>query len=181
MVSNKEIKIMLECKRKGLNPKETLQKVQVPYRWVNDICIFDFDLMPIDELCNHFNDLFENLGFCLDKGTILHGIYSGVWFKYEVEIYSSGEKSYLAISQSVSSIDNFFSKSDPKKSFDALIDKIKYLKPFEGYLVCDKCNEYYKLQPGEFSYEFTDKCKCGGKLKYYENIEWLFQGNNNQK
>ena len=59
-----------------------------------------------------------------------------------------------------------------------IINIIKYIHPvFEGYLVCDKCNEYYKLQPGESPYDFTDKCECGGNLKYYENIDWLFQEN----
>lgn len=43
-----------------------------------------------------------------------------------------------------------------------------------GYLVCEKCNEYYKLQPGESSGDFSDKCECGGELKYYDNIDWLF-------
>jgi len=41
------------------------------------------------------------------------------------------------------------------------------------YLVCDKCNEYYKLQLGESPDDFTDKCECGGELKYYEDIGWL--------
>ena len=41
----------------------------------------------------------------------------------------------------------------------------------EGYLVCDKCNEYYKLQPGESPEDFTDQCECGGKLKYYKHID----------
>ena len=44
-----------------------------------------------------------------------------------------------------------------------------------GYLVCDKCNEYYKLQPGESPEDFSDKCECGGKLKYYKDIEWLIK------
>ncbi|MBU4534239.1 MAG: hypothetical protein KKF16_00040 [Euryarchaeota archaeon] len=37
------------------------------------------------------------------------------------------------------------------------------------YLVCEKCNGYYKLQPSESSENF-DRCQCGGKLIYYENI-----------
>jgi len=45
----------------------------------------------------------------------------------------------------------------------------------EGYLVCEKCNEYYKLQPGESPDDFTDECDCGGNLKFYENIEWLLE------
>lgn len=35
------------------------------------------------------------------------------------------------------------------------------------YLVCDKCNSYYKLQPGESAKDF-DRCERGNKLKYYE-------------
>ncbi|MCC7560646.1 MAG: hypothetical protein KO318_09515 [Methanobacterium sp.] len=41
-----------------------------------------------------------------------------------------------------------------------------------GYLVCDKCFEYYKLQPGESSDDFIDECECGGKLKYFRNLDW---------
>lgn len=40
-----------------------------------------------------------------------------------------------------------------------------------GYLVCNNCNEYYKLQPGEFPEDFTDKCGCGGKLRFIKNLE----------
>jgi len=43
----------------------------------------------------------------------------------------------------------------------------------EGYLVCNKCREYYELQPGESPNDFTDECKCGGKLGYYPDITWL--------
>ena len=35
-----------------------------------------------------------------------------------------------------------------------------------GYLVCDKCKGYYKLKPGEFSTDFSNKCSCGGNLKF---------------
>ena len=42
-----------------------------------------------------------------------------------------------------------------------------------GYLVCDKCKEYYKLQAGESPEDFSDECECGGKLKYYKDIDWL--------
>lgn len=37
------------------------------------------------------------------------------------------------------------------------------------YLICDKCNSYYKLQKGESARDFA-RCKCGNKLKYYEYI-----------
>jgi hypothetical protein len=42
-----------------------------------------------------------------------------------------------------------------------------------GYLVCDQCNEYYKLQPGESQDDFDGECECGGKLQYYADIDWL--------
>lgn len=44
-----------------------------------------------------------------------------------------------------------------------------------GYLVCDKCRSYYKIQPDESPDNFTDKCECGGKLEYYDNIDWLLE------
>lgn len=51
--------------------------------------------------------------------------------------------------------------------------KIESKKDDNGYMVCDKCNEYYKLQPDESPDDFSDKCECGGKLKYYDNVDWL--------
>lgn len=38
-----------------------------------------------------------------------------------------------------------------------------------GYLVCEKCGGYYKLQDGESPDDFED-CQCGGKLDYYETL-----------
>jgi heat shock protein HtpX len=40
-----------------------------------------------------------------------------------------------------------------------------------GYLVCKKCNGYYESQPNESPDDFTDKCECGGELKYVEKID----------
>lgn len=40
-----------------------------------------------------------------------------------------------------------------------------------GYLVCEKCGGYYELQYGESPDDFSDKCECGGKLVYSENLE----------
>lgn len=39
-----------------------------------------------------------------------------------------------------------------------------------GYLVCDKCGGYYKLQPGESPDDFGNQCECGGRLNYYTNF-----------
>lgn len=39
-----------------------------------------------------------------------------------------------------------------------------------GYLVCDKCGGYYELKEGEKPEDFSDKCECGGKLRYVENL-----------
>lgn len=38
-----------------------------------------------------------------------------------------------------------------------------------GYLVCDKCGGYYKLQPDESPDDF-ERCQCGGKLEYRDKI-----------
>ena len=40
-----------------------------------------------------------------------------------------------------------------------------------GYLICDNCKGYYKLQPGESAADFNDKCDCGGTIRYAENID----------
>jgi len=50
-----------------------------------------------------------------------------------------------------------------------------------GFLVCEKCSGYYKLHEGEYPEDF-DQCRCGGKLIYYENIDWLIkEGENNSE
>lgn len=38
-----------------------------------------------------------------------------------------------------------------------------------GYLVCDECEGYYQLQPGENPEDFDLVCDCGGKLFYSKN------------
>lgn len=40
-----------------------------------------------------------------------------------------------------------------------------------GYLICSKCKSYYKLQSGESPNDFMDKCDCGGKIRYIENLD----------
>ncbi len=40
-----------------------------------------------------------------------------------------------------------------------------------GYLVCSKCKSYYKLQSNESPKDFIDKCNCGAKLRYVENLD----------
>lgn len=37
------------------------------------------------------------------------------------------------------------------------------------YMICDKCNTFYKLKEGEFPEQF-DTCECGNKLKYYNYL-----------
>lgn len=39
-----------------------------------------------------------------------------------------------------------------------------------GYLICDKCGGYYKLEEGESADDF-DVCECGAKLRYVDNID----------
>lgn len=45
-----------------------------------------------------------------------------------------------------------------------------------GYLICERCKGYYELQEGESPEEF-DKCLCGGKLRYVENLNENKWGN----
>jgi hypothetical protein len=40
-----------------------------------------------------------------------------------------------------------------------------------GYLICGKCKSYYKLQSNESKKDFARECKCGGKLRYVENLD----------
>lgn len=40
-----------------------------------------------------------------------------------------------------------------------------------GYLLCDKCRGYYKLKSDESPKDFTDKCSCGGKIRFSKSID----------
>lgn len=42
-----------------------------------------------------------------------------------------------------------------------------------GYLICSKCKTYYKLQSGESAKNFVEKCDCGGKFRYIENLDFV--------
>jgi hypothetical protein len=45
-----------------------------------------------------------------------------------------------------------------------------------GYLICSKCKSYAKLSPKESAKDFVDKCNCGGKLRYVENLDIVDPG-----
>lgn len=69
-------------------------------------------------------------------------------------------------------------KTDTSK----LVDKITMegTEPQEtGYLVCERCNGYYKLNPWESPEDFSS-CQCHGNLSYHENIDWLLEGNKDE-
>ncbi len=40
-----------------------------------------------------------------------------------------------------------------------------------GHLVCNECEGYYELKTGEKPEDFSEKCPCGGKLEYRENLD----------
>lgn len=174
MVSNKEIKIRNECKRKGLDPEEVLQLMQVPYEWTENGLLFDFGSMPIEKLSNYTDYIFKKLGYHLDKGTPLNGLYSQIHtayaivvnipikYSYETEIYSNGGKTYLEIS---------FGKY-LSSELNKMVDQIQFLKPSNnGYLVCNKCGAYYEVHKGESPDEFDKNCECGGTFEYIASPE----------
>ncbi|MCC7550150.1 MAG: hypothetical protein KO316_01460 [Methanobacterium sp.] len=191
MVSNDEIKLRLECKKEGLDPDKTLGKIQVPYEWTGASYLFNFGSMPVEEVTSRIDKLLTKRGYSLEDGTLSHGVcikltYSGVCgdipklYRFEFEIYSSRGRTYFTITKSfkglIMAMDKIWNgKNYLDSELEKIVNKIKYLKPFKGYLVCNKCNKYYKLQFGESPYDFTDKCECGGKLKYYENIDFLLK------
>lgn len=38
------------------------------------------------------------------------------------------------------------------------------------YLICKSCGEYYKIEDGKSTDDYSDTCECGGKLDYYDYI-----------
>ena len=47
--------------------------------------------------------------------------------------------------------------------------KLNTKKEETGYLICDKCRGYYKLEEGESLDDF-ESCECGGNLKFTEEL-----------
>jgi hypothetical protein len=45
-----------------------------------------------------------------------------------------------------------------------------YASKGDGYLVCDVCEGYYELSFGERADDFGEKCQCGGRLRFVENL-----------
>ncbi|MGC9517924.1 MAG: zinc ribbon domain-containing protein [Methanomicrobiales archaeon] len=78
--------------------------------------------------------------------------------------------------------DKFVNKtaSDIEKSFKEEKDSSNTIRPVKkkgvkkespGYLVCDSCEGYYQLKPGESPDDFLGECRCGGHLKYQKTLE----------
>lgn len=195
MVSSEEIRIGLASKREDANIDQRLREaleIQRHLEWVDDACVIDFDSTPIKNMSITIKHLFEERGYHLEEGTPINGIYGmghaslrllvgyfAFRYRFKVEIYSKGENTFLKIYKVMGGIrdgiiDGWQGLALYNKEFNAIIATLKYLHPsYEGYLVCDKCHEYYKLQLGESPEDFTDKCECGGRLKYFRNIDGL--------
>ena len=196
-----EFKLRCKRERLSSKEVKDLLETEIPHEWVGNACVFNFGSVTIDDLSDYIESLFEWWGYSLEEGIPTDGIYgygsalkfllyglllfggglisglTGMRYRFKVEIYSIEGKTYLKIFKGIKGILSgvyygFTGMAVLDKEFHRIVDEIKYAHlSFEGYLVCDKCNEYYKLQPGESPYDFTNKCECGGNLKYYENID----------
>lgn len=201
MVTNQEIKIMLENRKKGLNsdgstgdglnPEEILKIMEVPYEWTGNSYLFDFGSISIEMLSDYVNYIFKQLGYHLEEGTPDNGIYlmtnlslgyalynlvSPV-YKFKVEIYFNGEKTYLNISEAfigwqMSSYKIIYGKNYLNSELNRIVNKIKYLKPYvAGYLICNQCGGYFEIQEGESPDDYDRTCECGGTLEYISNLK----------
>lgn len=94
-----------------------------------------------------------------------HNDYDGL--EYEIK----GEKDYIG-----------FFKLDPNDFIDDDLnnvhlnddgEKLKSDEEEQGYLICEECHGYYKLQEDESPEDFAE-CECGGKLKYHKDIDEIF-------
>jgi hypothetical protein len=188
MVNYKESKLRKKCQMNGLDPEEVLQIMQVPYGWMGESYLFDFDSMPIETLSNYTDYIFKHDSYLLEEGSPINGIYyksnytmrfgvPSIVYKYKVDIYSEEEKTYLEISKVINS---GYMKMDKKiygenylnAELNRLVDQIMFLKPYnEGYLICDNCGSYFELLKGESPKDYDLKCECGGTFKYIENVD----------
>jgi hypothetical protein len=74
-------------------------------------------------------------------------------YKTFLKLLKTDVRKYKAIPERVQGIDGY---KEPLKK--------------QGYLVCDKCKNHYKLESGESADGFEDVCDCGGHLVYKESI-----------
>lgn len=192
MVSSEEIKLKLAAIREGADPEEWVQaalEMQRPLEWVDGSCIIDFDSVPVEDFAITIKNMFEEGSYHLEEGTPVNGIYGrghaslrllvgyfAFRYRFKVEIYSDGEITFLKIYKAMTGIkegiiNGWQGLALYNTEFHRIINTIKYLGPnHEGYMVCDKCGGYYKLQPGESPDDFTDKCECGGNLKCVQDL-----------
>ncbi|MCZ3365610.1 MULTISPECIES: hypothetical protein [Methanobacterium] len=185
MASNIETKIMLEAKRKGLDPDEVLQLMMVPFEWTGNSYLFNFDSIPIEELSNYIDYIFRKQGYSLDKGTQIDGIYVKTRFgdslaykrlpieyRYKVEMCLNEGKTYLKISRMLqgglmSADKTIYGENYLNSELNKIVDQLEFLKPsIKGYLICNKCGAYYEVHKEESPKDFPDKCECDGTFEY---------------
>ncbi|MBP2046096.1 hypothetical protein [Methanobacterium aggregans] len=185
MVSSIEIKIRNESKRKGLDPDEVLQLMEVPFEWTGDSYLFDFGSMSVEKLSDYIDFIFRKRGYSLGEGTQIDGVYVKTRFgdslaykrlpieyRYKVGIYLNGEKTCLEISRAVhgglmSADKRVYGENYLNSELNKIVDQLQFLKPsIKGYLVCNKCGAYYEVHKDESPEDFPDECECGGNFEY---------------
>lgn len=189
MVSNEDINKRLETVRRGFDPETGLEKLSEMERhleWVDNACIIYFDYWPVKDLSITIKNMFEDANYRLEEGTPTNGIYGtgsalarllvgymALRYRFKIEIYSDNDNTFLKISRAIHNwsviiFSGFvYGNALYNDTFKGIVDVLKYLQPnYDGYMVCQKCGGYYKLQPGELPEDF-DVCQCGGELEYY--------------
>lgn len=88
-------------------------------------------------------------------------------------IYIDPMKTHLKVGQKlkIEGIVYTIRNIKPQTNENGKIKQEIELSTESGYLICQKCRGYYKLQPGENSTDFIDKCECGGNLRYAISID----------
>lgn len=125
----------------------------------------------VQMLIDHGNEIIEDKNLKSDQFPIIlrHYDYNGL--EYDI----LGENDYIGYFKldKSDSIDDNKQNNNGSDGEDGLIEDGRFE---HGYLVCDECNGYYKLQEGENPDDFAE-CECGGKLEHYKNIKGLFKEN----
>jgi hypothetical protein len=187
MLSNKEIKIAAQCRRKGLDPDEVLQIMQVPYELTENGFLFDFDSLSVEQLSNYIDNLLKRRWYLLETGNPTDGVYCmsthsmrfGIIsrvYKFHVRIYANSGKTYLELSKTFQggymSLDRkIYGKNYLNSELYKIVSEIVFFKPsISGYIICDKCGNYHELEEGESPNNFDLNCVCGGNLKYIPNL-----------
>ena len=119
------------------------------------VCVDCLNIINEKESSNSADDLISSLGYEIEQ---VHDKLKNII--KEEKIDTEMNKLKIEASDLVDDIHSRFLNFKSTRSND------------HGYLICEECSGYYKLEKGE-SLEDFESCECGGKLKFKKTLKLI--------